>query len=125
MLCPRCKLLMRLDDYEGQNVHFCGNCWGHWTTKSALEKILHTTDYSFSERELQTTFQRWIDRARKDTVELIGETIHCPECKDVLKRRRFLEECPVIVDICETHGVWLDTGEIKELQIFYEQKGSK
>ena len=122
MLCPRCQLMMTDDEYEGQQVQFCGNCWGHWVQAETLNAILDSNKYEFSEAERAAMLDRWASRNQHGVVELIGETIQCPNCQSELKRQRFIEECPVIVDICDEHGIWLDTGEIKELQIFFEQE---
>jgi Zn-finger nucleic acid-binding protein len=39
----------------------------------------------------------------------------CPVCKELMHRINFGARSGVIVDQCKTHGVWLDSGELKRL----------
>ncbi len=120
MLCPRCQLLLTDDQYENQHVKFCTNCWGHWLDQSALDAILKSDSYSFSPKERKEMLATWATRGDVDRQGAESEPIDCPECNSRLHRKQFFDACPVEVDVCDEHGIWLDTGEIKELQIFFE-----
>ncbi len=119
--CPRCRLLMRPEEYESHQVLFCSTCWGYWLTAETLQAILDDHRYHFSDSErktILTLMQRVGDVDRGNE----SEAISCPECGKPLTRKKWLEGCPVEVDQCPDHGVWLDPGEIKELQIFAESQ---
>ncbi len=120
MDCPRCKLTMEDAVYEQQPVKFCGNCWGYWMTRDRLDKIVDGVTYAFSKKE-QKTISRTM-RTQGD-VDRGGESayIQCPECDQFMERKKFHYKCPVEIDECAQHGIWLDTGEIKELQVFIER----
>lgn len=121
MLCPRCQLSLSDDHYENQDVKFCTNCWGHWLDQSSLHAILDSDSYSFSAKERNhMLFTMWANRGEAGREKSELEPIDCPECNSRLQRKRFFDDCPVEVDVCDEHGIWLDTGEIKELQIFFE-----
>lgn len=120
--CPRCKLTLQEDDYEGVDVLFCSTCWGHWVERDALASILANDDYRFSSSEAKAVsksiFKPWVDIERDDPDRL--ESASCPVCGKEMQTSTFTDGCPVEVDICHDHGVWLDTAEVKQIQIFFE-----
>ena len=120
--CPRCKLLLQEDEYEGYSVEFCGNCWGYWLSSNTLEQILEDHRYHFSKQERKTALQVMATQGDVDREGHEREPIACPACLKTMQRRRYFPECPVEIDQCAEHGVWLDTGELKELQIYFESK---
>ena len=120
MLCPRCDVSLQEQEYEGERVLFCDLCWGYWLTQPQLESILNTIQYKFSDAEADAATHTM---TLEGDVNLQGseqEVIRCPECAQELDKAN-VSNCPVIVDQCEAHGIWLDTGEIKDLQIFLER----
>lgn len=119
MDCPRCQLGLSEAEYEGQQVHFCGTCWGYWMTRDQLDAIVHVADYSFDEHEVQA-IQESLSKGDADRQGSERQATHCPNCAKQLTRRRFSFDCPVYIDECDAHGLWLDTGEIKDLQVFVE-----
>ena len=118
--CPRCQLTLQPQDYEGVSVLFCSTCWGHWVEHEALDKILAQRDYTFDEAERASLiFSEWSDsQSGVDTGRLKAAT--CPICSQLMNTGPFTEDCPVEVDRCAVHGVWLDTAEVKQLQVYYE-----
>jgi Zn-finger nucleic acid-binding protein len=102
-------------EYEGQQVHFCGTCWGYWLTRSQLDQITAAVHYRFGEHEAHTDEDQ--DRQGSE-----HETVSCPICGAEMKKKRYAANCAVEIDECEPHGLWLDTGEIKDLQVFIERR---
>ncbi len=122
MDCPRCQLALADAEYEGQEVHFCGTCWGYWMTREQLNSITHAVQYSFDEQEVsavKTALSRDGDANRQGSER---DAVRCPVCEATMTRRNFSVDCPVKIDECDQHGLWLDTGEIKDLQVFIEQQ---
>lgn len=126
MNCPRCGLSVQDMEYEGQKVSFCAECWGIWLTRPQLNSILSSTEYKFSRVEKEAVLETMVREGDADREGSESQTINCPVCSKVLEKKRYDPSCPVIVDECDEHGIWLDTGEIKDLQIFLEKhlKGS-
>ena len=122
MDCPRCRLLLADAEYEGQHVHFCGTCWGYWLTRSQLDQIVTGLTYRFSEAETQTIADTLGSEGDANRQGSEREAVRCPVCSVEMNRKAFKSDCPVQVDECAQHGLWLDTGEIKDLQVFVEQK---
>lgn len=121
MDCPRCHLLLSAAEYEGQPVQFCNTCWGYWLTRPQLEQIVHSQDYQFDEAEVEAVEQTLGSTGDADRQGSEREPVHCPECRAEMTRKKFERSCPVLIDECESHGIWLDTGEIKDLQVFIER----
>ena len=121
--CPRCQVLLQQDDYDGHPVWFCGACWGYWLTQQTLDAILaeHTRRMAAGERW-------WFfgnEASHYDPPEPHedpSEPIACPVCGATLARKHFEEGCPVVIDQCYRHGVWLDPGELKELRLYLESR---
>jgi Zn-finger nucleic acid-binding protein len=121
MDCPRCRLLLAEAEYEGEQVHFCGTCWGYWLTRSQLDQITGGVKYRFGEREAQTIKQTLRSDGDANRQGSEREAVSCPVCGVEMKRKRYTINCPVQIDECDQHGLWLDTGEIKDLQVFIER----
>ena len=49
--------------------------------------------------------------------------ISCPVCGKLMNRKAFGRISGVVVDVCKTHGVWFDAGELAEVIRFVEQGG--
>jgi Zn-finger nucleic acid-binding protein len=122
MDCPRCRLLLAEAEYEGQQVHFCGTCWGYWLTRSQLDQITSGVRYRFSKREAKTIEQTLDSDGDLNRQGFEREVVSCPVCGTQMMRRRYTASCPVEIDECDQHGLWLDTGEIKDLQVFIERR---
>jgi Zn-finger nucleic acid-binding protein len=124
MDCPRCTLALSAQKYEKEVVHFCGSCWGCWVEQPRLKKILDNEMYQFSHGEKKTIFKTWAEKGDANRQGSEDQVVNCPVCSTAMARETFAEDCPVTVDRCEKHGVWLDTGELKEIQIFVESRKS-
>jgi Zn-finger nucleic acid-binding protein len=120
--CPRCKASLREQEYEGHMVKFCAGCFGHWLKRDQLDDIVNTVAFKFSKHEADSLLGAMT--LAGDENRLVDENcqVRCPECDGEMKTERYHPNCPVRIDVCAEHGVWLDTGEIKDLQVFVEQK---
>jgi Zn-finger nucleic acid-binding protein len=116
MKCPRCKLPLLKTDYEGVETDMCSTCWGFWLDRGELEDVLDKRDMSFSESERRTILDL---KSASDP----GPTAPapCPKCGQVMKRFHYDEAVHLVIDRCEDHGIWLDTGEIKKVQALAER----
>ena len=121
MDCPRCRLLLTGTEYEGEEVQFCGTCWGYWLTRSQLDQIVAGVKYRFEGREAQTIEETLASHGDADRQGSEREAVPCPVCGAEMKKKKYRANCPVQIDECDQHGIWLDTGEIKDLQVFIER----
>jgi Zn-finger nucleic acid-binding protein len=122
MDCPRCRLSLSGAEYEGEEVHFCGTCWGYWLTRSQLDRITAGVDYRFAKREAHAVKRTLDSHGDADRQGFEREAVSCPVCGVKMSRKEYTPTCPVQIDECDQHGIWLDTGEIKDLQVFIERR---
>lgn len=110
--CPRCRLPLQGNRYEGVSCQFCEQCWGYFVGLREFEKILAKRDESFSKQESET--KRRLRPHRED-----GKILRCVGCQAPMQKLKL--EDAFFIDICREHGVWLDTGEIKRAQVLDEK----
>jgi len=127
--CPRCSITLRTIDISGQK-HFyierCDTCMGLFFDPGELDALLTAL--------VSNVF--CIDAQRLNKLIEIGNSreeplayIKCPVCGNLMNRVNFGARSGIVVDTCNTHGMWLDGGELKRLldwrkaggQLFHEQ----
>jgi Zn-finger nucleic acid-binding protein len=47
----------------------------------------------------------------------------CPQCGKLMSRMNYAVRSGVIMDVCRTHGIWLDRDEIREIIEFIRSGG--
>jgi Zn-finger nucleic acid-binding protein len=110
MNCPRCSTELTDVIIEGSKVMACKNCEGTWYPDEALADV---TDHSFSElKETPLAHSLVPDQLAKVDLD---EPISCPECQKEMGRYTYSLVCPIVLDECTEHGVWLDDGELGTL----------
>ena len=122
MDCPRCRLSLAGAEYEGVQVHFCGTCWGYWLTRSQLDQIAAGVKYRFGAREARAVAATLDSDGDANRQGSEHEAVPCPVCGVEMNSKRYRTDCAVQIDECDQHGIWLDTGEIKDLQVFIERR---
>lgn len=113
--CPDC--LVQLESLDiGKNSRFiiekCGRCFGLFFDHHELERLL--------EERLENSY--WINHQKLH--DLLQHPLHkdkviyrrCPECNRLMQRQNYLRRSGVIMDVCNEHGLWLDAGELKQIQ---------
>jgi uncharacterized protein len=116
MLCPRDKTSLTEQRYEAHvQVDACGTCGGMWLDDGELEAI---------QESRERDHRRDLD-AMPDLVGAVGahaEPGACPKCGAVMESREYAHCSRIVVDVCpEGHGIWLDGGELRALEIFFEK----
>lgn len=110
MNCPRCSTELTSVSIEAAEVRACGNCEGTWYPDEALAEV---TDHTFSELKQTPLAQSMVpDQLAKVDLD---EPISCPECGEQMSRYTYSLTCPIVLDECIEHGVWLDDGELGTL----------
>ena len=47
----------------------------------------------------------------------------CPSCLQLMNRTEILSRSGVVVDMCISHGVWFDKGELSQAHALVKQRG--
>lgn len=114
--CPRCRLPLKKMTYEGIEAEMCESCWGFFLDAGELENILEHKKLHFSEEEKN----RILD-IRSASSFGPSAPAPCPRCGRVMERVHCDAEVHLLIDKCQAHGIWLDTGEIKKVQALAER----
>ena len=110
MNCPRCSTALTEIEIEGSSVQACSHCEGAWYPDEALGSV---TDHSFSElKETDLSPSLVPDKLARVDLE---EPVACPVCAVQMSRYTYSLTCPIELDECPEHGVWLDDGELGTL----------
>jgi Zn-finger nucleic acid-binding protein len=102
--CPRCNVPMKAEFVQklGPDVRIdvCGKCGGSWYDRGELAQTIENRSMA--------------DKLTEDPIRGTMGPIACPRCGD---RMRVRKEWDVEVDVCiSCGGVWLDHGELEELE---------
>ncbi|MEM7167833.1 MAG: zf-TFIIB domain-containing protein [Planctomycetota bacterium] len=116
MDCPRCELGLAKTDYEGVAVDMCNECLGVWLDNGELQLILDLDRFQFSAAEKAALLDPNRHLRPGPT-----EPAACPRCGETMRQQHYDAAVHLIIDQCRKHGVWLDTGEIKQVQAISEQ----
>ena len=49
--------------------------------------------------------------------------VHCPICTKVMNRENFGRQSGVVIDVCKSHGVWFERGELRSVLVFIDGGG--
>ena len=124
MDCPVCGLFLTESEYEGQKVMLCETCWGYFLEREKLDTIIDNRDYQFDQQEQKVVTKAFYKKDYKESTEIEGVR-KCPECAKDMEKKPYSSKSPIKIDECIDHGIWLDSGEMKALQAFLEERKDK
>lgn len=110
MKCPRCTTELSSVIIEESAVMACPNCEGAWYPGESLGEV---TDQTFSQLK-ETGLAATMVPDKLARVDL-DQPVACPECGEKMARFSYSMTCPIVLDECPAHGVWLDDGELGTL----------
>jgi Zn-finger nucleic acid-binding protein len=121
MKCPKDNAPLTPQAYEDAvYVDICTSCRGMFLDRGELEKIEETVERDYSEELGRIpdmtgfAYERSRQRALPD--------ISCPKCDTLMESREYAYCSQVMISKCPgCGGVWLDEGECRALEIFYER----
>jgi len=113
-ICPVCHIKLQTIDV-GDAVPFlverCESCYGIFFDHLELEEMIDRSVKGSRNVDLKrlshiTENPRHVD---------IMVYRRCPVCKEMMQRKNFMKRSGVIVDVCAEHGIWLDSGELRQI----------
>jgi Zn-dependent protease with chaperone function/Zn-finger nucleic acid-binding protein len=125
--CPRCRVPLRENFYEGVRVKDCQRCRGKLVDAGLVDRIVARKEVSFSDellrkaQEFHEDFMQNPASTRKITMAGPAR-LYCPECGHLMMPRPYNYQYVVPVDKClSCHTIWFDPDELEILQILIEQ----
>jgi Zn-finger nucleic acid-binding protein len=112
----------RLERADVGEVHLeqCARCMGCF---------LRTEDFSqlvdFEESGQHVTLSSFVPTdGRALPRQTLLALVHCPHCPREMDRARFDQRAEIVIDVCPTHGMWLDAGELPMVLDYVHQRAS-
>jgi Zn-finger nucleic acid-binding protein len=113
--CPRCGSHLQAREYGNLSVEECDKCGGLFLAPTTLDRLV-------AARDMPTSLRLALPK-REMKRETAVRYIACPTCGKSMNRKAFGRISGVVVDVCKSHGVWFDAGELGEVIRFVEQGG--
>jgi Zn-finger nucleic acid-binding protein len=116
--CPRCREDLQTLMLGSTMARECAQCGGLWLDPESLQKLANAREESagvVSALALRVP----LSATAPDVVRYIP----CPRCGKLMNRSNFARSSGVILDVCKSHGVWLDRGELQRVLGFIESGG--
>lgn len=121
MRCPRDGAELKARIYEADvEIDECPDCKGTFLDHGELERIQAAV-----EKDHRAELAKPVDSVRAELAAEREEAlplVACPKCGVTMERRRYGLGSQTVIDSCpEGHGLWLDAGELADLEAFYER----
>lgn len=116
--CPRCRDTMEALRFGTTKAQECGACGGLWLDPESLQRLSNAKE----ERAGMIS----VLAARIPTSSVATDAVRyipCPRCEKLMNRMNFAQSSGVVLDVCKSHGVWLDRGELQRVLGFVEAGG--
>ena len=128
--CPRCaagnELVPRL--VADTLLDECHGCGGVWVQSKVFESLVKNRDQQ-ARLEAAGVAEITIDEPRASPASKAPasrssrEYIPCPDCRQLMNRKNFGNVSGVLIDVCKSHGIWFDTGELGRVVRFVMRGG--
>ena len=115
--CPRCREQMQALRLGATRVRECGACGGLWLEPEQLQELANAREAQAEVMEVLSS------RTPSATVTETVRYIPCPTCGKLMNRSNFAHSSGVVLDVCKTHGLWLDRGELQRVLYFIAAGG--
>ncbi|GAB6140172.1 hypothetical protein JCM14076_09010 [Methylosoma difficile] len=113
--CPNCQAAMETIDLQIKGTFLlerCSDCFGLFFDPGQVEALLENSVADVFQVNLEQidtiNHERYLSKPAVKYVK-------CPVCQNFMNRKAYGYRSGVVVDICNSHGVWLDSGEITHL----------
>lgn len=103
--CPRCATpLLALGIAPSATIHACPSCHGILVGARAWCTLV-------ARPELAPAIAAKLPARAAPPNELV-RMLKCPACAREMERGRFGNSSNIVIDVCLSHGIWLDSGEV-------------
>jgi len=102
--CARCQAPLFLATHGDFSLHGCGRCGGVWLGREAAADVMTGKVSSAAILASKLAASTKLDPT------LLAHDASCPECAKPLIQATVLGTA---LDVCATHGVWFDRGELE------------
>ena len=119
MRCPTCDASLTTIEYEGIHLDACPEGCGEWLDASELRHVVQVREKRFNEEERCA-----VAAAAKITPMPLAEhdrDLTCPKCGAPTTPVNYGGDTGIVIDRCGgCRGIWLDAGELDNIQMVVE-----
>ena len=125
MKCPADGNELTKQTYEADiEIEKCSQCGGMWLDDNELERIQDATERNYAD-EIKN-LPNLVDQAYSMALAGSKPAVNCPGCSAEMERTEHGGCSQIMIDNCpKCGGVWLDEGELKALEVFFERTASE
>ena len=120
MKCPRCRTELGSETIAGLALHSCAQCGGLLLDHASFDRAAELPDLQSELIELANDL-RGAARIEIDLKKVVY--LSCPACGGSMARKNFGRVSGAMVDVCNTHGIWFDQGELSRCLEFVRDGG--
>lgn len=118
--CPDCRSALVARQAGAVGFSECPRCGGLFLTREAFDAVTKDAGARASVKSVEP------EAASRDAN--LAAKFHyrkCPACSALMGRSNYAGGSGIMVDVCRTHGVWFDRGELTAIVDFIEGGGSE
>jgi uncharacterized protein len=117
--CPRCTGRLERVELGAVHVEQCARCLGCFIRTEDFGDLLDRQEHG---ERVDLPFVPPDGRAlpRQTLLALV----RCPHCPREMDRARFDQRAELVIDICQSHGIWLDAGELPMVLEYVRERAS-
>jgi len=122
--CPVCDALMPPHQIGGIGINECTKCNGLWVPGESFDLLVSR---AIEARRGASPEELLALKPRASGANPLTQRVQyrkCPECQGYMQRRNFRKSSGVIIDVCRTHGSWLDADELEQIAGFILDGGT-
>jgi Zn-finger nucleic acid-binding protein len=114
--CPACHVELAALSEAAGTLFDCARCQGHFVEHALLRVLIE---------QRAALAQNTVPRVRPKPNPFAERVSYrpCPRCNALMHRKNFGGASGVIIDVCVTHGIWFDAGELPAVLNFVESGG--
>ncbi len=105
--CPRCNIEMEEESFRGSVIDISPKCSGIWLDGDEFRYHTSARDI-YPDKKIPRNF-------RREPLSEERKYLPCVRCKKLMHRENFRRISSVLIDKCPAHGVWLDAGELEQI----------
>jgi len=122
MQCPRDEATLEKQTVQGGiEIDACTLCGGTWLDKGELEALQRVHEHDHDNDLLPA--QDRVALAYEMAKQKLDPHLDCPVCGTTMARHEYAWTSQVVIDECPKGcGMWLDKGEMEELELFFERE---
>ena len=121
-ICPLCTIEMQTINVGEKlplYIERCKSCYGVFFDINELESMIESSVKGSRNVDLAKLSQITENPRHVDVITYRK----CPVCQGTMKRKNFMGRSGVITDLCIEHGVWLDSGELRQIMEWVKSGG--